>query len=756
MVEQNFTTFLEYINEDKSKYPKASEKGYIDNDGDFLIGDSGGFLLNRDFIFVDTHKFRKMAIKFEEEGRYIDYESGTYEYNKIMKEEEYKRRYGVTENCKLLKKDIDRYKNAWDDKERNSLLKPLRISGKHYTFLNYGRIKRTDVVKGKIATKKVGFPRFFESQYWWYKVKEFAFLNGFNLVAAKSRRGGFSYMEAISCADEVNLNPKVCVALTAYDYDYLTEKEGAIATMTRDQLNFFEEYTPFNRCGFNSKGEPNGLLKKDLENMILGYKSSSGIPAGYLSSVISNSFGNKPDALIGKDAKLIIIEELSNAPNLFSFLDVTEPTLKAGGYKVGMFIGFGTGGSTEGNWVEFERLYYSLDYDCMPFENVWDNNMRHTTCGYFKPYIESLEGEIDGTPIIDDDGNTNYELAIKLSNLERTKAKKDKDNRGYIIFCGQYANKPSEAFNNPVSNLFVTDGLKEHYERLKRDTDLAFHQDGMLEETDKGKVVFKTNFILEAEGKQIHDYIDSFPIKRNQDVHGCIRIWYHPIKDEDGKIPENLYRISYDPFAIDKNIGDINVRDSLACIRVRMINNNIVPGGGDMTVASFVGRLNTTEEVDRICYLLCLYYNAKVLVEVNRGDTVKNFKKWKATKYLVKEPIHVWDKKIKQSVESSYGIVIGDSIKKLDGLSYIRDRLYKQRGTDDNGEPIYNYHVEYDKGYLEELLKFNLNSKLNFDRISAEIVSVYDEKELEFTKKNIILVEDKKKLKNSVFKRKWY
>ena len=38
--------FLQYINEDKSRYKHAKDAGYDDPDDLFLIGDSGGFLLN--------------------------------------------------------------------------------------------------------------------------------------------------------------------------------------------------------------------------------------------------------------------------------------------------------------------------------------------------------------------------------------------------------------------------------------------------------------------------------------------------------------------------------------------------------------------------------------------------------------------------------------------------------------------------------------------------------------------------------------
>ena len=35
--------FIDYLKEDKSHYKTARECGFIDDDDDFLVGDSGGF-----------------------------------------------------------------------------------------------------------------------------------------------------------------------------------------------------------------------------------------------------------------------------------------------------------------------------------------------------------------------------------------------------------------------------------------------------------------------------------------------------------------------------------------------------------------------------------------------------------------------------------------------------------------------------------------------------------------------------------------
>ena len=51
--EPGLLPFIDYVYSDKSEYTPLSEK-LLDIDNDFLIGDSGGILLNIDFIFVNS------------------------------------------------------------------------------------------------------------------------------------------------------------------------------------------------------------------------------------------------------------------------------------------------------------------------------------------------------------------------------------------------------------------------------------------------------------------------------------------------------------------------------------------------------------------------------------------------------------------------------------------------------------------------------------------------------------------------------
>lgn len=751
----NSDAFYKYILEDKSKYPTSTSKGYVDPNNDFLIGNSGGFLLNYDFKVVDSHLFSEVAQHYEKYNKYTLHSEGTVAYSKFVAREEHRRYYGYTCNCKLYLKDEVAYLTA-NPAKRDRYLHPLRITGDHYNFLNYTPIMRVDqdsVKEGsnKTAKKDRGFPRFFVSQYWLSKVIEFSINNGFNLVVAKSRRAGFSYFQSSRSANKINLIPRATWVLAAYDKKYVT-KTGGLAEFIKNNLEFYESSTPFRR---NVKGK--GLLKKDIENMVVGYKDKGGNDAGYLGSVISVSFQNNTSAAIGKDAVEINIEELTEAPNLNEFLNVTEPTTRAGALKTGLLFGWGTTGSKVSSWIKFRNWFFNPKmYNAIAFENVWDQDARHTTCGYFKPYWEALEGLNDvGVEAMDKDGNSNYLVAIAMSDAEREAVKKEKSESDYLVHCGQYANTPSEAFFTSSVSMFSSAGLVIHANKVKHDPDLKYYIDGMPV-IENGNIIYRSNTYLKSANIPTNPYLESWFRNKEDNEKGCCRLWYHPYVDpETNRIPD-IYYILYDPFGKDKLSKDVTLDDSLASIQGWMRPNPYNNVKRHTLVCTYTGRLDSMEEVDRLAYHLCLMYGGNkemMLPEVNRGETIKNFKAWGALHLIARDPLYSWDNKMKESGSAAYGMVIGSGTTKLDGLEYLKEMLYEVVGVNENGSPIYFYQYINDYPYLEELLKYNFED--NFDRVSCGILHAYMIKSKVFKTKE----SNKKSNKNdtaSIWNRSWY
>lgn len=726
--------FLDYINEDKSQYIHAKDfrmdpmdktkndltvtpdywnthdyVTYVDDYDLFLIGHSGGFLLNinPNVKFINTDLFREMAIYYDKYNSYTSYKEDSLLHRQLRRREEYRRKHGFTAPCLLYP---------------DGSIHDVHITGNHYNFLNYTKMEQLDeksIKRGakNTASKKYDFPKFLDSQYWVFHVMEFAEKNGFHLLIDKTRRGGFSYMMASDSANTINVKSHKVVIHVAYDSKYLI-MTGGLSDFTINSLKFYEECTPFVR----------GILSSQKVEFRLGYKlaGAQGVEAdkSWHSSLESVSAHNNPNCAIGKDAIKVKVEEVSTMDNFDAFMTVTEPAMKTGAYTTGFLCAWGT--ATDGDMQTFEKNFYNPKaYNFMPFENVWDKDARHEVCGFFKPYCWGLQGEIKGIHGVDKDGNSNIGIGLQIAKQERLDKKANsKTYAEYINYLGQYANFPGETFSSAKENIFTSDELSAWEERLRIDTDLHFYVDGMLEEDDTGKVSFKSNERLYAEGKKVYDYILGVPRRGNEDPHGCVRRWFAPeyVENTHGikEIPEGLYSISYDPVGVDKEKEGITNKHSHNSIQVWM-NPHYINGFKQKLVATYYGRPETLEEADKICYYLAKYYNClhSVAVETNRGETVSNFKKWKALKYLAFEPIYIWDDTLKGKISNTYGYNINPG-NKLDALRLYRDFLYEEIGRDENDKPVRNFHRIYDYQHILELKKWS--DKGNFDRVSSGLL----------------------------------
>ena len=704
--------FLDFINEDKSRYKHAKDCGYVDDDDLFLLGESGGFLMNirPGWRFVNTELFYEQANYYKaHKGQYTSYKVDSIPHRQFRRREQHRRKYGFTAPCLM------------DDKGN---IHNVRITGSHYNFLNYIRMEQLDertIQHGNTNTAKkhYDFPKFFDSQFWVFHIMEFAEKNGFHLLIDKTRRGGFSYMMAADSANMVNVNSRKVVIHVAVDKKYLTQT-GGLTDFAVNDLKFYEENTPFVR----------GILSTVKSDFRLGYKLPNGMEAdkSWRSALISVSAANNPDCAIGKDAVKVKVEEVSTMDNFDDFMNVTEPAMRTGAYTTGMLCAWGT--ATSGNMQVFEQNFYDVKgFNFMPFENVWDRDCRNETCGFFKPYCWGLQGEIDGVQGVDKDGNSNLAVGLEIARRERIKKKESvKKYSDYINYLGQYANFPSESFSSASENIFSSEELSAWEDRLRVDSDLHFYVDGMLELDERNIVQFKSNARLHSEGKKVYDYILGVPRRGHEDPHGCIRRWFAPEYEEVNiagrlikRIPEGLYSINYDPVGVDKNKDEITNKHSHNSIMVWM-NPHPFNGFKQKLVCTYYGRPETLEEADRICYLLARYYNClgTTNVEVNRGETVSNFRKWNAIQYLACEPLYVWDASFKGKINTTYGFNISGEQHKLDCIRLLKEFLYEEIGKDEFGNPVRNFHRIYDYQTILELKKWSV--KGNFDRVSSMLL----------------------------------
>lgn len=744
--------FLEYIEEpDKEKkYKKASDCGWYDPHNNFLIGDSGGFLLNiRPGKFVNTELFNEAARTYQATGRYTQFKVDSIPHRQFRRRECDRRRNGFSAPC-------------WQNPDGS--IEDVWITGGHYNFLNYTRMERTDessvivTEHGATAKKIYSFPSFIDAQFWTWQIIEFCRRNGLHLIIDKTRRGGFSYIMAADSSNEVNLSKHKVVIHVAADNKYLI-KQGGLSDFAVNNLKFFEEKTPFKR----------GIYSPTTDSFKLGYRMKNGVEAddSWSSSLLSVSANNNPDCAIGKDAVTIKVEELSTMQNFDEFMNVTEPTMTVGTRTTGTLMAWGT--ATAANMQIFEQNFYNpRAFGFMAFENVFDNDARNEVCGFFKSYAWGLEGEIDGVKGFDEDGNSNLRIGLKLAARERIEKKKTaKTFAEYLNYLGQRALFPAESFSSASENIFSSEALNKFEDKLRVDNSYKFYTDGELFEDGTKKIYFKSNARIRIENPDMktYDYIQGVPRRGNEDPHGCIRVWFAPEYEEiyigDRLIRSILpgtYVAVYDPVGIDKDkkeITDRHSHNSIFVIEMPRERNGFKP----KLCAAYYGRTERLEEADEKFYRLCKWYNCigTGLVEINRGETVSNFRKWKATKYLGYEPLYVWDSTIKEKVSTSYGYNIGSGPKKLDGLRLLKEFLYEVIGKNEFGEDIYVFERFLDYQTILELKKFNAEG--NFDRISSLIllgiywksIDIKGKRELASRKK---VTEDNDK--TDIFNRQWF
>lgn len=744
--------FLEYIEEpDKEKkYKKASDCGWYDPHNNFLIGDSGGFLLNiRPGKFVNTELFNEAARTYQATGKYTQFKVDSIPHRQFRRRECDRRRNGFSAPC-------------WQNPDGS--IEDVWITGGHYNFLNYTRMERTDessvivTEHGATAKKIYSFPSFIDAQFWTWQIIEFCRRNGLHLIIDKTRRGGFSYIMAADSSNEVNLSKHKVVIHVAADNKYLI-KQGGLSDFAVNNLKFFEEKTPFKR----------GIYSPTTDSFKLGYRMKNGVEAddSWSSSLLSVSANNNPDCAIGKDAVTIKVEELSTMQNFDEFMNVTEPTMTVGTRTTGTLMAWGT--ATAANMQIFEQNFYNpRAFGFMAFENVFDNDARNEVCGFFKSYAWGLEGEIDGVKGFDEDGNSNLRIGLQLAARERIEKKKTaKTFAEYLNYLGQRALFPAESFSSASENIFSSEALNKFEDKLRIDNSYKFYTDGELFEDGTKKIYFKSNARIRIENPDMktYDYIQGVPRRGNEDPHGCIRVWFAPEYEETyigdrlvRSILPGTYVAVYDPVGIDKDkkeITDRHSHNSIFVIEMPRERNGFKP----KLCAAYYGRTERLEEADEKFYRLCKWYNCigTGLVEINRGETVSNFRKWKATKYLGYEPLYVWDSAVKEKVSTSYGYNIGSSSKKLDGLRLLKEFLYEVIGKNEFGEDIYVFERFLDYQTILELKKFNAEG--NFDRISSLIllgiywksIDIKGKRELASRKK---VTEENDK--TDIFNRQWF
>jgi hypothetical protein len=673
-----------------------------------------------DIAFCNTNEFTSTGKEFIKSGKYTKahpvYDRA--EYNAFWDEEERRCRDGYTVPGKLIKVDGE-YK-----------LQDIHITGEHYGYLNFAEIKRSkgfeksngvllsasgepiNKVNQSTSAKDFYLPDFWDGDYYFFKAIELCRHIGKHLVVGKARRKGYSYKNGWLVANKANLYRRSNSVVGAYDAASLFDDGTMVKVM--NYLDFINKNTDWKKR----------RLHNTLEHIQVGYRLKGEAEIyGYNSQIHTAVLKGNPGGMRGKDADLLLLEEAGKCPNMSEILDATLKTLTDGIHTTGLFITFGTGGGDDNQWQGFEDLFYeAYTRNFVMFENIWDDDMQGTGCGYFHPSFMNKPG------LIDVHGNSDIVKTLAFDDLDFAKIKHDPKKTNALEM--EEPRKPSQAFSRASNSIFPAKDVDEQLRRVLRDPTLqGIGREGIFIQGVKGVKFIDRTSAEDLQKDLIPPAVNMYPSKPSDDLRGCWILYDMPFRDETGNIPDGLYTSWNDPYGISKEKEYYSVKDSLGCTMIYENGNNFTPTKGERLVAMFVGRREDTEEYDDQMFLGIQYFNAKLLYENDRGDVYSNAKKRGLLELLKDEPEFQYQKSLQKGGGGrKKGISIAGNLnRKLNGVVYLKNHLIQERGTDTNGNKLLNLHYIYDAGYLRELLKYD--GKRNTDRVSCAIVGMFDIRE---------------------------
>lgn len=484
----------------------------------------------------------------------------------------------------------------------------------------------------------------------------------------------------------------------ASNKQYLTD--DGILTKAWDYMDFIDENTAWGK-----KRQAVNTSMRRRASMIVTDNFGNKIEVGYKSEIIGVSLKDNPDAVRGKAGMLILWEEAGTFPELKAAWQIARPSVEQDGVAFGLMIMFGTGGD-EGPAVMTlrEAFYNPKSYNCIGFENIWDDGIQSKECGFFIPQHTNLDirDENGKRLYMDEDGNTLHDKARQfILNLRKEELKEATSSQQIDRYVAEHSESPAEAFTELSGNIFPKKELQKQLARIRTNTKLQNHKQVGTLTLVNGEIIWNV---------QKTGDITEFPLPKNSDPTGKIVIWEHPVKDA----PFGLYIAGIDPYDHDQS-GTNSLGSCFIYKRFQDFESY-----SDIIVAEYTGRPKTAEEFYENVRKLLIYYNAKAMVENQNTGLFTYFNNKHCSHLLADQPDVIKDIVNNSTVNRRKGCHMIREIK-LWGEGKIKEWLEELRDQKQLG-----LNTVLSEPFLEELIQYN--DKGNFDRVMAFMqVMVYRE-----------------------------
>lgn len=619
---------------------------------------------------VNSNKFRQAAIKFMETGQYCQYPESTSEYFKYWDEERRRCIEGYTA----------------DDGDF--------ISGYNYFYLNYCPIQR---ITNKTFTRadgttynkrinEVNFPDFWDYDYYYFSAVQEAEEQGKHLCVLKSRRRGYSFKGGSMACRNYYLIPNSKTFVYAANKQYLTE--DGILTKAWDYMDFIDKNTAWGK-----KRSVNTQMRKRA-GFYIKDEYGNQIEMGYKSEITGVTLKDNPSSIRGKRANLIMFEEGGSMSELGAAWQIARPSVEVDGVAFAPMIIWGTGGDEDSKFATLKDMFYNpKGYNCLEFDNIWDEAATSTKCGFFVPQYTNMDiRDEHGTRLyMDNDGNTLYKPAIEYILAERQKVIENATSNAAIDrYVAERPITPAEAMLEFNGNIFPKKELQEQLSLLRTNKKLQNHkQVGDLVQQPDGTI----KWVIKKNGDITH-----YPLKQGEDPTGSIVIWEHPNKDAS----PGLYIAGVDSYDYDES-STTSLGSCFIYKRVQSIEQY-----SDIIVAEYTGRPKSAEEFYENVRKLLLYYNARAMYENQNKGIFVYFTNKHCDYLLADQPDIINDIVSNSKVNRKKGCHMNKQIKQW-GEGLIKDWL-----NDENSAGKKNLYNIMSEPLLEELIAYNDIG--NFDR----------------------------------------
>lgn len=415
---------------------------------------------------------------------------------------------------------------------------------------------------------------------------------------------------------------------------------------------------------------------------------------------------------------------------------IARPSVEVDGVAFAPMIIWGTGGDEDSKFATLKDMFYNpKGYNCLEFDNIWDEAATSTKCGFFVPQYTNMDirDEHGNRLYMDDDGNTLYKPAIKYILAERQKVIENATNNAAIDrYVAERPITPAEAMLEFNGNIYPKKELQEQLSLLRTNRKLQNHkQIGDLIQQPDGTM----KWVIKKTGDITH-----YPLKQGDDSTGSIVIWEHPNKEAS----TGLYLGGCDPYDFDES----STTSLGSCFIYKRVQN--IEAYSDMIVAEYTGRPKSAEEFYENVRKLLIYYNARLMFE-NQNKGIYVYFANKHCDYLLADQPDILDQVVSNSkVNRKKGCHMNKQIKQW-GQGLIKDWL-----NDSGADGVKNVYKIMSEPLLEELISANDN--VNTDREMALLqVMIYREQLY-----NIKVKEVKKENRNRVlfdgpiFTQQWF